>query len=766
MSAILGREWRALCRSLTGYLCLAIFALVAGVFTTVYNIHFGFSELEYSLYYLGMALSLVIPPVAVKLFGASRDGEDDRLLRMLPVSRKDVFFGKYLAGVSAIGALTLLLGVLPLVFGLFADVNYGSAYVALLLFFLLGNAVFAICAFLVSAIRPRAAVWCIGYGVVGLLIALCCIAQILPMPWRNMVAAVSLFGAYLPTVLALLEWKTVLLYGTVIAVFGALCAVSFLGKWSQRIGTKKPRLAPILSVVLGVAILMNTGMLFVPVSATRADLTQTDTYTLSEGSRDFLKNLDTEVTVFVIEGTGGDTRFEYFMDELCGQSKKLSWKRLSAADSGDILAPLGLTPGDITGSGLPYYLVIQGQTRTEGVDYYSLFYYYTANSNLLQFLQTYFSASAQAKMSYYEYNQYLYYLELYSQQNSQFQQYWYYLVNDTDRYFQGEAVLTSVIEYVSADLIPVTYRLVGNGENELSGTLMSSLLSTYSLEYKALNLKEIEAIPDDAAAVLVAAPTADYSVEDTAKLEAYLARGGVVSVLTEETHLDYPNLMGLLRQYGLSADKGLVGKMVEVVADEESADSSEGESAEEGKDSAEAQTVTEPSYTVDVAPNAAHPSMAGVAGQSGFAPAVTNACPITLHTDSGKELTALMTTSVEAFVGEVYDQKAARTVAAVSEDAQTGASLFWFTGAGSYLVPVTAYKDYQLYNDFCLHLAMSSTDLVYRSVLTPPEATIYEVSYMTVSKTAAIIYGVLTIVLLPAVAIAAGVIGRYRRKKA
>ncbi len=766
MSAIFGREWRALCRSLTGYLCLAVFALIAGVFTTVYNIHFGFSELEYVLYYLGMALALVIPPVAVKLFGSAKCGEGDRLAQMLPVSKKDVFFGKYLAGVSAIGVVTLLLALLPVVFGLFAEVNYGSAYVALLLFFLLGNAVFAICAFLASVIRPRVAVWCIGYGAVGLLIALCCIAQLLPMPWRNMAAMLSLFGAYLPTVLAVLEWKTVLLYGTVIAVFGALCAVSFFGKWSQQVGMKKPRFAPVLSVVLGVAVLLNTGMLFVPASATRADLTQTNTYTLSEGSRDFLDGLDTDVTIFVIEGAGGDTRFEYFMDELCGQSAKLSLKRLAAADSGDILAPLGLTPGDITESGLPYYLVIQSQSRTEAVDYYSLFYYYTTNSTLLQFLQTYFSASAQAKMSYYEYHQYLYYLELYSQQNSQFQQYWYYLVNDTSRYFQGEAVLTSVIEYVSADLIPVTYRLVGNGENELSGTLMSSLLSTYNIEYKALDLKEIEAIPDDAAAVLIAAPTADYSAEDTAKLEAYLARGGVVSVLTEEAHLDCPNLMGLLRKYGLSAEKGLVGEEVEVVAEEEAEDDAEDKTTEEGEGAAEQVTVKEPSYTVDVAVNAEHPSMTGAAGQSGFAPAVTNASPITLHTDSGKTLTALLTTSAEAFVGDAYDQKAARTVAAVSEDAATGASLFWFTGAGSYLVPVTAYKDYQLYNDFCLHLAMSSTDLVYRSALTIPDATLYEVSYMTVSKTAAVIYGVLTIALIPAAVMALGLIGRYRRKKA
>ncbi|MBE6546710.1 MAG: hypothetical protein E7668_04635 [Ruminococcaceae bacterium] len=771
MSAVFQREWKALCRSLVGYVGLAVFVLLSGIFTTVYNFHFGFSEVEYSLYYLGMALALVIPLVAVKLFSADRKESGDGLLRMLPLSGRDIFWGKYWVGVSAIGAVTLILALLPIVFGFFADVNYVSAYVGLLIFFLLGNAIFAVCTFLTLVIRPRVAVFCLCYGGIGLLIALCCIAQLLPLPWKNIVAAISLFGAYLPTVLAVLEWKTAVLYGTVILVFGYLSAIAFMRRLAQTRGEKKPRKIAVVAVAVVLAVLVNTGMMLLPGAWTRTDLTKEKIFTLSEDSKTFLKDLDTEVTLYLIEGTGGDTRFEYFLEELCGHSSKLTLTRMKAEDSGELLAESGLTVQTVTGSGLPYCMVIRSDARTEVIDYYSLFYYYNTNSTLLHFLQTYFSASAQAKMSYYEYNQYLYYLELYSQQNSQFQQYWYYLVHDTSRYFQGEAILTSIIEYVSADLIPVTYRLVGNGENDLSGTLMSSLLSTYNVEYKALDLKDVEAIPDDAAAVLAAAPTADYSSEDVAKLEAYLARGGVMSVLTEESHLDMPNLMGLMQRYGLSAQKGTVGEEVEVIVEEESESDTDTESeadgnTEEGDGSEQEQTKKEPVYTVDVLLNTEHPSMANAAGQSSLAPAITNGNHLILDPASDKTLTALLTTSEKAFLGEAYEEQAVRTVAAVSEDEKTGARLFWFTGAGSYLAAITSYKDTQLYNDFCLYLAMGWTDLTYRSALTAPEATVYEVSYMTVSEKAITVYGVAAIGLIPLAILAVGTIVWYKRKKA
>ena len=61
---------------------------------------------------------------------------------------------------------------------------------------------------------------------------------------------------------------------------------------------------------------------------------------------------------------------------------------------------------------------------------------------------------------------------------------------------------------------------------------------------------------------------------------------------------------------------------------------------------------------------------------------------------------------------------------------------------------------------------MKSTDLVYRSALTAPEATAYEASYMTVSQTAATVYGVVTMVLLPIAIAACGPIVWYKRKKA
>ena len=64
-------------------------------------------------------------------------------------------------------------------------------------------------------------------------------------------------------------------------------------------------------------------------------------------------------------------------------------------------------------------------------------------------------------------------------------------------------------------------------------------------------------VPKDAAALILAGPTVDYTAEDVQLLRDYLDGGGSLLVFTDASAAT-PNLDALLAEYGLARTPGLV----------------------------------------------------------------------------------------------------------------------------------------------------------------------------------------------------------------
>ena len=124
--------------------------------------------------------------------------------------------------------------------------------------------------------------------------------------------------------------------------------------------------------------------------------------------------------------------------------------------------------------------------------------------------------------------------------------------------FDGEGAVTSAIDYVTTEELPVVYLLEGHGEAELPATFLDQV-EKENIQLESLSLLTADEIPEDAACLLIHAPQSDISAEEKEMLAEYAAGGGKLFVIagpTQEGSLE--NLLGLLEDYGVTAAEGIV----------------------------------------------------------------------------------------------------------------------------------------------------------------------------------------------------------------
>ncbi len=124
--------------------------------------------------------------------------------------------------------------------------------------------------------------------------------------------------------------------------------------------------------------------------------------------------------------------------------------------------------------------------------------------------------------------------------------------------FDGEGAITSAIDYVVSEELPQLYLLEGHGEAELPETF-SEQIEKENMEVNSLSLLTVDAIPEDAACVVIYSPASDISQEEADMLADYAAQGGKLLVAAgpvEDATLE--NLYSLLADYGVEASEGIV----------------------------------------------------------------------------------------------------------------------------------------------------------------------------------------------------------------
>lgn len=120
-----------------------------------------------------------------------------------------------------------------------------------------------------------------------------------------------------------------------------------------------------------------------------------------------------------------------------------------------------------------------------------------------------------------------------------------------------EGRVTSAIQYTTADNLPLVYAIEGHGEGEVTQVLRDSL-ERANININTLDTLSAKTIPEDCSTLLIMAPQTDYSEEETEMIKDYLQNGGNAIILADYNTKGLTNVNNLLEFYGITTVDGLV----------------------------------------------------------------------------------------------------------------------------------------------------------------------------------------------------------------
>ena len=148
MTALYKRELKSYLTSMVGYLFIFFILVLTGIYFSAYQLSAAYPKFEYTLSAVTFVFLIGVPILTMRVLAEERKQKPDQLLLTAPVSVGNMLIGKYLALVTVYAIPILVMCTYPLIMSKFGTVAFGSAYTAILGFFLLGCANIAIGVFM------------------------------------------------------------------------------------------------------------------------------------------------------------------------------------------------------------------------------------------------------------------------------------------------------------------------------------------------------------------------------------------------------------------------------------------------------------------------------------------------------------------------------------------------------------------------------------------------------------------------------------------
>lgn len=261
------------------------------------------------------------------------------------------------------------------------------------------------------------------------------------------------------------------------------------------------------AIVIAIAVAVNLLANALPASLTQFDTTPGQLFTVSQQTEKLVSGLEEDVTVYWVVRSGYE---ESYIGTLLDQYEALNSHIKVVKKDPDV------NPGFVqqyTDNFTENSLIVEAGGKSRYVDYGDIFVM--------------------------DYESYYYYGE----------QNWS---------FCGESEVTSAIDYVLSEDLPTVYTLTGHGESALP-TTFATAVEKENIETAELSLLTEEAIPEDAAALLIYAPQRDISEDEKTKIETYLGNGGKLILITDPPQEGaLTNLEAVMAHYGITAQEGIV----------------------------------------------------------------------------------------------------------------------------------------------------------------------------------------------------------------
>lgn len=514
MIAILKREIRSYFRTVVGWLFIAAVLALYGLYFYAYNLRSGYPYISYSLSAISFIMLIAVPVLTMRSFAEERHSKTDQLILTSPVSLGKVVAGKYLAMVLVLTAAMVVVAITPLILSIWGTVPMGESYVAILGFYLYGCACIAI-GMLMSVVTESqviAAVLTFAALFVGYMM-------------ESITGLMSANGNLLTKILGAYDLYTPMesFMNGCLDITGAVYFLSLIGlclflscqliqKRRYSFSVKKLSLGAFSAASIVLAFAAAVGVNFVvrelPTDITAVDATSTKLYSITDTTKDYLDSLEEDVKIYVLASEkSADVTLAETLQRYEDLSKHISVEYINPATN-PVFYQQYTDTAPTSNS-----LIVAGAQRSRVVDFGDIYQYsydYTTYSSTLQG-------------------------------------------------YDAEGQITSAIQYVTKETseLPVLYEITGHGETALTGSFTDAVEKA-NMTLTELTLLKESAIPEDAAAVIINAPTSDFSEDDAEKVTTYLENGGKALIVTSYEHKNLTNFESILEAYGISRIDGIV----------------------------------------------------------------------------------------------------------------------------------------------------------------------------------------------------------------
>ena len=306
---------------------------------------------------------------------------------------------------------------------------------------------------------------------------------------------------------------------------------------------KSPRIHPANGWLLLTALILLSVLLFnaliglLPSRFTLFDLTNQKLSEVSDGTKNYLAALDEDVTIYLLCNAGNeDKSLEKLLSHYGQLSSHVTVETVDPTVRPGFVAQF--TDRELSDNSV----IISGTKRAKALDYndlllYNVYYTYDSVGYDLQSQMTY-----EDFMTFYET-----YADSFAAG-----------IHTYETLFVGEDAITSGIDYVTSEVLPLVYTTAGHGESELPESIYAYLDKDNIRCTSLAALKN--GVPEDAAALLIYAPTEDFTDEEIKALEDYLLAGGDVFLLSAPDTLKLKKLCALLADFGMEAKENIIAE--------------------------------------------------------------------------------------------------------------------------------------------------------------------------------------------------------------
>lgn len=516
MLAVFKREFKSYFQSVIGWLFVAAFLAMFGLYFYIYNLMQGYPYVYYSLSAITVVFLIAVPVLTMRSFAEEKKSKTDQLLLTAPVSPGRLVLGKYLAMVAVLTVDIAVFCVAPLILRVFGTVPMGESYIAILAFWLYGSACIAVGMFISSLTESQVIAAVLTFGVLFVSYMMQMITGVISSEGNLLTKILDCLDLYAPFdkfAGGCLDLTAIVYYLTVIVLMNFL-TVQSIQKRRYRVSRRKLSTAvfsvSFIAVAVALSVVVNLIVNAVPSDKSAIDCSYSKLYSITDDTKTALGKLKEDVTVYALVAENRkDSQIDTILNRYTDLSKHISVEYVNPSKKPYFYKDY--TDQAPTTNSL---IVVSGK-RSRVIDYYDIYQY---------------------ESSYYSYSSEL-------------------------TGFDAEGQLTSAILYVTLenDELPVVYEITGHGESSI-GSEFQDVIGKANMTLTELELLNEESVPEDAAALIINAPQQDFNQADAKKVTDYLKDGGKAIVIGSYTEKSLPNFESVLKEYGVSFTGGMVAE--------------------------------------------------------------------------------------------------------------------------------------------------------------------------------------------------------------